>query len=123
MVLHASSQAIRYFHILAAYWDRRSISVLHSQFVAISDYSLQSISGKYRKAGDGLFCKECPPGQYQEENGQEECNVCPEDFYCPTPTEKVGCPDGAKCPEGSTTPIFCQNLFEYSDSKQVFDYQ
>ena len=78
------------------------------------------ISGKYRKAGDGLFCKECPPGQYQKENGQEECNICPEDFYCPTPTEKVNCPDGAKCPEGSTAPIFCQNLFEYSDSKEVF---
>ena len=48
--------------------------------------------------------------------------MCPEDFYCPTPTEKVNCPDGAKCPEGSTAPIFCQNLFEYSDSKEVFYY-
>ena len=69
---------------------------------------------------DGLFCKECPPGQYQEENGKEGCDMCPENFYCPTPTEKVDCPDGAKCPRGSTSPIFCPNLYEYDNLKQVF---
>ena len=43
----------------------------------------------------------CAGGMYQNQEGQDSCEVCPEGYYCPSNTsnyETYPCPKGAFCP-------------------------
>lgn len=38
--------------------------------------------GMFKGPGD-TACKPCEPGEYQLQQGQESCDLCPENHYCP----------------------------------------
>lgn len=47
----------------------------------------------------------CPPGSYQDEEGQTYCKPCPGAFYCyANSSSYLGnpCPPGSYCPENTT---------------------
>ena len=46
--------------------------------------------------------KACPPGSYQDREGQTKCNVCPEGYACPGNGVFEPCPAGHWCPSGSS---------------------
>ncbi|XP_032890329.1 laminin subunit gamma-2-like isoform X2 [Amblyraja radiata] len=59
-----------------------------------------------------VLCRMCQNGYYQIEPGQESCNLCPEQHYCPSPDViPVRCPSDAFCPPGSTAPRYCMETF------------
>ncbi|KPP71422.1 laminin subunit alpha-2-like [Scleropages formosus] len=67
--------------------------------------------GMYRTAVQNL-CQICSSGFFQVRWGQESCDICPENHYCPSPdVNPVLCPDDAFCPEGSTSPGYCMETF------------
>ena len=59
------------------------------------------------------MCLKCDPGQFQNETGQQSCDLCPGGFFCPDagtsrPTECVVKDDLAQhCPEGSLRADLC----------------
>ncbi|XP_060790199.1 laminin subunit alpha-5 isoform X2 [Neoarius graeffei] len=57
-------------------------------------------------------CQICSSGFYQIHWGKENCDICPEDHYCPSPdVNPIQCPSDAFCPEGSTAPGYCMETF------------
>lgn len=70
-------------------------------------------AGMFKGPGD-TACKPCEPGEYQLQQGQESCDLCPENHYCPSPDVKpTKCPPDAFCPAGSTEPQYCMEAFLY----------
>ncbi|XP_069779875.1 signal peptide, CUB and EGF-like domain-containing protein 2 isoform X2 [Narcine bancroftii] len=64
------------------------------------------------KPPNQLLCRICPSGYYQIEKGQESCNQCPEQHYCPSPDMiPIICPSDALCPPGSSAPRYCMETF------------
>ncbi|KAJ8271638.1 hypothetical protein COCON_G00104970 [Conger conger] len=64
------------------------------------------------KAARQTMCQICTSGFYQLRWGQEACNVCPENHYCPSPdVSPIQCPNDAFCPEGSIAPGYCMETF------------
>ncbi|XP_056152261.1 proprotein convertase subtilisin/kexin type 5 isoform X2 [Lampris incognitus] len=64
------------------------------------------------KASHQSMCQICNRGFYQIRWGQESCDVCPENHYCPSPdVNPIKCPSDAFCPEGSTAPGYCMETF------------
>uniref|UniRef100_A0A3Q4BGA8 Tyrosine-protein kinase ephrin type A/B receptor-like domain-containing protein n=1 Tax=Mola mola TaxID=94237 RepID=A0A3Q4BGA8_MOLML len=60
------------------------------------------------------FCQICGSGFYQIHWGQESCDVCPENHYCPSQSpdvKPIRCPNDAFCPEGSSAPSYCMETF------------
>ncbi|XP_076014587.1 uncharacterized protein LOC143007079 [Genypterus blacodes] len=58
------------------------------------------------------MCQICNSGFFQIHWGQESCDVCPEDHYCPSPdVNAIKCPSDAFCPAGSTAPGYCMETF------------
>ncbi|KAL0969059.1 hypothetical protein UPYG_G00222160 [Umbra pygmaea] len=58
------------------------------------------------------MCQICSSGFFQIQWGQENCNLCPENHYCPSPdVNPILCPFDAFCPEGSTAPGYCMETF------------
>lgn len=52
------------------------------------------------------WCTSCVPGDYCPA-GSGSNVLCPVDFYCPTPSQKIECPAGSVCPAGSIRPTPC----------------
>ncbi|XP_021249472.1 flocculation protein FLO11-like [Numida meleagris] len=70
-------------------------------------------AGMFKGPGDDA-CKPCEPGEYQLQRGQESCDPCPENHYCPSPdVNPIKCPPDAFCPAGSTAPQYCMEIFLY----------
>lgn len=64
------------------------------------------------KAARQTMCQICTSGFYQIRWGQESCNICPENHYCPSPdVNPIQCPNDAFCPEGSIAPGYCMETF------------
>ncbi|XP_029349809.1 multiple epidermal growth factor-like domains protein 9 [Echeneis naucrates] len=64
------------------------------------------------KAPHQTMCQICGSGFFQIHWGQERCNVCPENHYCPSPdVNPILCPSDAFCPEGSLAPGYCMETF------------
>ncbi|XP_056623962.1 sushi, von Willebrand factor type A, EGF and pentraxin domain-containing protein 1 isoform X2 [Triplophysa dalaica] len=64
------------------------------------------------KVSHQTICKICNRGFYQIHWGQENCDLCPENNYCPSPdVNPIQCPNDAFCPEGSTAPGYCMETF------------
>nr|XP_046223648.1 uncharacterized protein LOC124046936 [Oncorhynchus gorbuscha] len=64
------------------------------------------------KAPRQSMCQICSSGFFQIRWGQETCNLCPENHYCPSPdVNPILCPGDAFCPEGSTAPGYCMETF------------
>ncbi|XP_067099689.1 multiple epidermal growth factor-like domains protein 6 [Osmerus mordax] len=64
------------------------------------------------KAARQKMCQICSSGFFQIRWGQESCNICPENNYCPSPdVNPIQCPSDAFCPEGSTAPGYCMETF------------
>ncbi|KAG7328268.1 hypothetical protein KOW79_008212 [Hemibagrus wyckioides] len=64
------------------------------------------------KTSNQKMCQICNSGFYQIHWGQENCDICPEDHYCPSPdVDPIQCPSDAFCPEGSTAPGYCMETF------------
>ncbi|KAK6493694.1 multiple epidermal growth factor-like domains protein 9 [Huso huso] len=58
------------------------------------------------------MCRICSVGYYQIKWGQEKCDICPKEHYCPSPdVNPIKCPNDAFCPEGSTSPGYCMETF------------
>ncbi|KAG8013378.1 Cilia-and flagella-associated protein 99 [Nibea albiflora] len=58
------------------------------------------------------MCQICGSGYYQIHWGQESCDICPENHYCPSPdVNPIQCPSDAFCPEGSLAPGYCMETF------------
>ncbi|TRY57894.1 hypothetical protein DNTS_014411 [Danionella cerebrum] len=58
------------------------------------------------------MCQICSSGFYQIRWGQENCDICPENHYCPSPdVTPIQCPVDAFCPEGSLAPSYCMETF------------
>lgn len=69
--------------------------------------------GTFKGLGDAA-CKPCEPGEYQLQQGQDSCDLCPENHYCPSPdVNPIKCPPDAFCPMGSTAPQYCMEVFLY----------
>uniref|UniRef100_UPI00398E75F1 multiple epidermal growth factor-like domains protein 9 isoform X2 n=1 Tax=Pristiophorus japonicus TaxID=55135 RepID=UPI00398E75F1 len=67
--------------------------------------------GMYKQLKE-LLCRMCKTGYYQIMAGQESCDQCPEQHYCPSPdVAPIHCPDDAFCPAGSTAPQYCMETF------------
>lgn len=47
----------------------------------------------------------CPDGTYETRHGSQECQACPEGFYCQK-SKRIDCVDGY-CPSGSSAPVAC----------------
>ncbi|XP_022077641.2 laminin subunit gamma-2 [Acanthochromis polyacanthus] len=64
------------------------------------------------KAAYQTMCQICGSGFYQVQWGQENCEICPENHYCPSPdVNPILCPTDAFCPEGSLAPGYCMETF------------
>ncbi|XP_026085342.1 laminin subunit alpha-5-like isoform X2 [Carassius auratus] len=64
------------------------------------------------KLAHQTMCQICSSGFYQIHWGQENCDLCPENHYCPSPdVNPILCPTDAFCPEGSTAPGYCMETF------------
>lgn len=64
------------------------------------------------KASNQKICQVCGGGFYQIHWGQENCDVCPENHYCPSPdVSPIKCPNDAFCPAGSLAPGYCMETF------------
>ncbi|XP_046906197.1 uncharacterized protein si:dkey-21a6.5 [Hypomesus transpacificus] len=64
------------------------------------------------KAAQQKMCQICSSGSFQIRWGQESCNICPENNYCPSPdVNPIQCPSDAFCPPGSTAPGYCMETF------------
>uniref|UniRef100_A0A3B3WL49 Tyrosine-protein kinase ephrin type A/B receptor-like domain-containing protein n=1 Tax=Poecilia mexicana TaxID=48701 RepID=A0A3B3WL49_9TELE len=64
------------------------------------------------KAPHQTMCQICSSGFYQILWGQESCDLCPENHYCPSPdVNPIQCPSDAFCPKGSTAPGYCMETF------------
>ncbi|CAL8286794.1 unnamed protein product [Lota lota] len=64
------------------------------------------------KAAPQMMCQICSSGFFQIHWGQENCDVCPENHYCPSPdVSPILCPGDAFCPAGSTSPGYCMETF------------
>lgn len=58
------------------------------------------------------MCQICNSGSYQIHWGQEQCDICPENHYCPSPdVNPIQCPSDAFCPQGSLAPGYCMETF------------
>ncbi|KAF3844863.1 hypothetical protein F7725_008026 [Dissostichus mawsoni] len=58
------------------------------------------------------LCQICGSGFYQVNWGRENCDLCPENHYCPSPdVNPIKCPSDAFCPEGSLSPGYCMETF------------
>ncbi|XP_041133691.1 major surface-labeled trophozoite antigen 417-like [Polyodon spathula] len=67
--------------------------------------------GMHRSPEESM-CRICSVGYYQIKWGQERCEICPEEHYCPSPdVNPIKCPNDAFCPEGSTSPGYCMETF------------
>ncbi|XP_064420373.1 multiple epidermal growth factor-like domains protein 6 isoform X2 [Latimeria chalumnae] len=67
--------------------------------------------GMFKHPSDSM-CKICSSGYYQIKWGQETCEICPENHYCPSPDiNPILCPNDAFCPAGSTAPQYCMEIF------------
>lgn len=68
------------------------------------------------KAPHQITCQICGSGYFQIRWGQESCDVCPENHYCPSPdVNPIQCPGDAFCPEGSLSPSYCMETFFRKD--------
>lgn len=64
------------------------------------------------KAPHQTTCQICSSGFYQILRGQQSCDLCPENHYCPSPdVNPIRCPSDAFCPGGSTAPGYCMETF------------
>ncbi|XP_066575832.1 keratin-associated protein 9-1 [Amia ocellicauda] len=64
------------------------------------------------KVPSEVMCRICNIGFYQIRWGQESCDICPKDHYCPSPdVNPILCPGDAFCPAGSTAPGYCMETF------------
>lgn len=64
------------------------------------------------KAPHETLCQICGSGYFQIHWGQESCDVCPENHYCPSPdVNPIQCPNDAFCPAGSLAPSYCMETF------------
>ncbi|KAI1887395.1 hypothetical protein AGOR_G00189860 [Albula goreensis] len=64
------------------------------------------------KTARQAMCQICSSGFYQIRWGQETCNICPDNHYCPSPDiNPIQCPNDAFCPEGSIAPGYCMETF------------
>uniref|UniRef100_A0A3B3R0V7 Si:dkey-21a6.5 n=1 Tax=Paramormyrops kingsleyae TaxID=1676925 RepID=A0A3B3R0V7_9TELE len=64
------------------------------------------------KGPDQGLCQICKSGYFQIRWGQEICEICPENNYCPSPDlNPIQCPSDAFCPQGSTAPGYCMETF------------
>ncbi|CAN9502123.1 unnamed protein product [Ophioblennius macclurei] len=64
------------------------------------------------KAAHQAMCQICGSGFFQIRWGQESCDLCPENHYCPSPdVNPIKCPSDAFCPEGSLAPGYCMETF------------
>ncbi|XP_034051126.1 multiple epidermal growth factor-like domains protein 9 [Thalassophryne amazonica] len=64
------------------------------------------------KAPHESKCEICSSGFFQIRWGQESCDICPEDHYCPSPdVNPIPCPIDAFCPEGISAPRYCMETF------------
>ncbi|XP_052475629.1 signal peptide, CUB and EGF-like domain-containing protein 1 isoform X2 [Carassius gibelio] len=81
--------------------------------------ALRTASKEYTPCRPGMhklahqtMCQICSSGFYQIHWGQENCDLCPENHYCPSPdVNPILCPTDAFCPEGSTAPGYCMETF------------
>lgn len=64
------------------------------------------------KAPHQTLCQICSSGFFQINWGQESCDICPENHYCPSPdVHPILCPNDAFCPSGSLAPSYCMETF------------
>ncbi|KAJ3613697.1 hypothetical protein NHX12_019943 [Muraenolepis orangiensis] len=64
------------------------------------------------KAAHQTLCQICSSGFFQIHWGQENCDICPESHYCPSPdVSPILCPSDAFCLAGSTSPGYCMEMF------------
>ncbi|CAL8300345.1 unnamed protein product [Boreogadus saida] len=64
------------------------------------------------KAAHQMMCQICSSGFFQIHWGRENCDICPENHYCPSPdVSPILCPDDAFCPAGSSSPSYCMETF------------
>ena len=64
----------------------------------------------YNSDVESLSCEQCPEGRYQVQNEHvlEECNECPDGFFCPLgASAPTGCSGGQLCPAGTSQPFIC----------------
>ncbi|MEE6462708.1 hypothetical protein FKM82_001684 [Ascaphus truei] len=67
--------------------------------------------GTFKGPGNSA-CTFCNAGDFQVKWGEERCEKCPEDNYCPSPdVNPIECPIDAFCPAGSTEPSYCMETF------------
>nr|XP_015199888.1 PREDICTED: tumor necrosis factor receptor superfamily member 9-like [Lepisosteus oculatus] len=67
--------------------------------------------GMYKEPHETI-CRICNSGFFQIHWGQESCEICPKDHYCPSPDViPIQCPADAFCPKGSTAPGYCMETF------------
>ncbi|TSN67069.1 hypothetical protein Baya_8885 [Bagarius yarrelli] len=73
---------------------------------------LRAHTASMYKTSHEKMCEICRNGFYQIHWGQENCDICPEEHYCPSPdVNPIQCPSDAFCPEGSTAPGYCMETF------------
>jgi len=90
-----------------------SITVPRGYYTAynVYDYASDGPGDAYDPQSDGV--KEpiaCPPGSYQDNDGQTTCKYCPAGFYCDeeaTSDVLKACPKGQFCVEGTIDPESC----------------
>lgn len=73
--------------------------------------------GSYAEHPGTVECTSCGSGRYLEQEGSansKDCKLCPVNYYCPDDRTRapIECPVEGYCPEGSSAPLYCNELFQ-----------